>query len=160
MSHDTSLDGSGPVSSGTGPSTVERLVRRFAVPVVILVALAGGGLAMCGLPGDTLDSGDGIVGTYVVNGVDPSGVEYSGTVTIRSAGDEYLVQWLVTGSIQEGTGRLVGDRLIVEWQTVTDARGFSSGTAEYVVGEDGVLRGERLVDGVDDVGTEEIFPEP
>lgn len=160
MSHDTSLDGSGPVSSGDGRSTLERLVRRFAVPVVILVALTGGGVALCGLPGDTLDDGEGIVGTYVVNGVDPAGAEYSGTVTIRSAGDEYLVQWLVTGSIQEGTGRLVGDRLIVEWETVTDARGPSSGTAEYVVGEDGVLRGERFVEGVDEAGTEEIFPEP
>lgn len=160
MSHDTSLDGSGPVSSGDGRSTLERLVRRFAVPVVILVALTGGGVALCGLPGDTLDDGEGIVGTYVVNGVDPAGAEYSGTVTIRSAGDEYLVQWLVTGSIQEGTGRLVGDRLIVEWETVTDARGPSSGTAEYVVGEDGVLHGERFVEGVDEAGTEEIFPEP
>lgn len=162
MSHDTSLDGNDPVSSadGSGRSTLERLVRRFAVPVVILVALAGGGLALCGLPGDTLDDGEGIVGTYVVNGVDPTGVEYSGTVTIRPAGSDYVVQWLVTGSIQEGSGRLVGDRLIVEWETVTDARGVSSGTAEYVIGDDGVLRGERSVDGVDDVGTEEIFPEP
>lgn len=162
MPHDTSLDGSGPVSSGEARdrSTFERLVRRFAVPVVILVALAGGGLAMCGLPGDTLDDGDGIVGTYVVNGVDPSGTDYSGTVTIRPAGDEYVVQWLVTGSIQDGTGRLVGDRFVVEWETVTDARGYSAGSAEYVVGDDGVLRGERRIDGVDDVGTEEIFPEP
>jgi len=154
MSHDTSLDGGG------SPSTFERLVRRFAVPVVILVALTGGGIAMCGLPGDTLDDDEGIVGTYVVNGVDPAGVEYSGTVSIRSVDGEYVVQWLVTGSIQEGTGRLVGDRLTVDWQTVTDPRGASSGTAEYVVGDDGVLRGERRVDGVDEVGTEEIFPEP
>lgn len=158
MSHDTNLDGGGAVPSEM--STLERLVRRFAVPVVVLVALTGGGLAMCGLPGDSLDSGEGIVGTYVVNGVDPAGIEYSGTVTIRSVGDDYVVQWLVTGAIQEGTGRLVGDRLFVDWTAITDPRGPSSGTAEYVVGDDGVLRGERLVDGFDEVGTEEIFPEP
>lgn len=137
------------------------LVRRFAVPVVILVALSGGGLAMCGLPGDSLDDGEGIVGTYVVNGVDPGGTEYSGTVTIRDGGDgTFDIQWLVTGSIQHGVGRLIGDHLVVEWETITDPRGISTGSADYVVGADGILRGERFVDGVAEGGTEEIFPEP
>lgn len=135
------------------------LVRRFAVPVVLLIALSAGGLAMCGLPGDSLDDGTGILGTYVVNGVDPNGSEYSGTVTIRDAADGgYTVQWIVTGSIQEGSGRLVGDRLSVDWRTVSSDRGESTGTATYQVGGDGVLRGERLVDGVAEPGTEEIFP--
>jgi hypothetical protein len=136
------------------------LVRRFAVPIVILVALSAGGLAMCGLPGDSLDDGEGIVGTYVVNGTDPLGVEYSGTVTITPLdGGDYGVQWIVTGTIQAGVGRLSGDRLRVDWSTVSSARGDSRGTAEYVVGPDGVLRGTRTVEGVDEPGTEEIFPE-
>jgi hypothetical protein len=139
---------------------MSELVRRYAVPVVILVALSGGGLAMCGLPGDTIDDGEGIVGTYVVNGVDPTGVEYSGTVAIEPLDGDYRVQWIITGSIQAGVGELRGDVLTVDWVTVTDARGTSSGTAEFVVGDDGVLRGERFVDGVDEPGTEEIFPEP
>ncbi len=136
--------------------------RKAAVPIVILVALSGGGLAMCGLPGDSLDDADGIVGTYVVNGTDPAGVEYSGTVTISPASgvDIYDVQWLVTGSIQRGTGRLSGNRLTVEWETVTSPRGDSTGTATYTVDADGILRGERTVDGADGIGTEEIFPEP
>ena len=159
MSQDNIPDGAGPDVTTAPVSLLQRLVYKFAIPVVILVALAGGGLAMCGLPGDGLDSGEGIVGTYVVNGVDPVGTEYSGTVTIREAGTGYSVQWLVTGSIQAGTGTLVGDRFVVDWETITDPRGPSSGTAEYVVGDDGVLRGERTVDGVDGVGTEEIFPE-
>ncbi len=135
--------------------------RRVLVPVVILVALSAGGLAMCGLPGDSLEDGTGIVGTYVVNGVDPNDVEYSGTVTISpgDASDAYVVQWIITGTIQQGVGVLAGDRLTVEWETVTSARGTSSGTAEYVVDDDGVLRGTRRVDGVDQSGTEEIFPE-
>ena len=135
--------------------------RRLLVPLVILVALSAGGLAMCGLPGDSLEDGVGIVGTYVVNGVDPNDVEYSGTVTIGASDgpDEYVIQWIVTGTIQEGLGVLSGNRFTVEWQTVTSARGTSSGTAEYVVGDDGVLRGTRRVDGVDEPGTEEIFPE-
>jgi hypothetical protein len=137
------------------------LVRRFAVPAVLLFSLTAGGVAMCGLPGDSLDDGAGILGTYVVNGVDPAGVEYSGTVTIAE-GDgtgRYVVQWIVTGAIQEGTGVLTGDRLDVEWHSVSSARGDANGTAEYTVGDDGVLRGTRLVDGADGAGTEEIFPE-
>ncbi len=141
--------------------TVRDLVRRFAVPVVILVSLSAGGLAMCGLPGDSLDDDAGIAGTYVVNGVDPTDVEYSGTVTIRPRDDgRYDVQWLVTGAIQTGVGDLVGDRFTVEWSTVDSPRGTAGGTAEYVVQSDGRLVGERSVDGVDAVGTEEIFPEP
>ena len=136
-------------------------VRRWAVPVVILVALAGGGIAMCGLPGDTLERGEGIVGTYVVDGVDPVGSDYGGTVTIERDGSGYRVTWLVTGSIQTGVGRLAGDVLTVEWESVSGGRGdVSSGTARFVVGDDGVLRGERFVDGVDEPGTETIFPEP
>lgn len=130
------------------------------MPIVILVALSAGGIAMCGLPGDTIDDGPGIAGTYVVNGVDPLGVEYSGTVTIAEAdGGDYLIEWIVTGTIQRGTGRLVGDRFSVAWTTVTGGRGDSSGTAEYIVGDDGVMRGTRLVDGIDEAGTEEIYPE-
>jgi hypothetical protein len=147
---------SAAVSRGRG------LARRVVVPVVILIALSAGGLAMCGLPGDELDDAGGIAGTYVVNGTDPLGVDYSGTVTISptDGAATYDVQWIVTGTIQRGVGRLSGDRLTVDWETVTSARGDSTGTAEYVVGDDGILRGERLVDGAEGVGTEEIFPEP
>ncbi|MDJ0767573.1 MAG: hypothetical protein QNJ12_02225 [Ilumatobacter sp.] len=152
-----------PIADGTPETNPESssIWRRLAVPVVLLVALSAGGLAMCGLPGDSLDDGEGIAGIYVVNGVDPGGVEYSGTVTIVPlGGDDFDVQWIVTGTIQRGTGLLRGDRFSVEWETVTAARGDSSGSAEYTVGTDGVLRGTRTVDGVAESGTEEIFPEP
>lgn len=139
-----------------------RLFTRLAITAVILIALSAGGLAMCGLPGDSLDDGEGILGTYVVNGVDPTDVEYSGTVIISGgdAPDRYDVQWLITGAILGGDGVLTGDRFVVEWATITSPRGESTGTADYVIGDDGVLRGERRIDGVDGVGTEEIFPEP
>jgi hypothetical protein len=131
---------------------------------VLLFSLTAGGLAMCGLPGDTLedpDDRDGLAGTYVVNGTDPAGTEYSGTVTIAE-GDEpgrFTVQWIVTGSIQEGVGVLEGDRFVVDWSTTSSGRGESRGTADYTLGDDGVLRGTRTVDGSDETGTEEIFPE-
>lgn len=137
------------------------LLRRAAVPAVLLFSLTAGGVAMCGLPGDTLEDGEGIVGTYVVNGVDPTGTEYSGTVTIADgdAAGEFAVQWIITGAIQEGTGVLDGDRFIVDWRTVSGGRGESTGTAEYTVAADGSLAGTRVVDGDDTPGTEEIFPE-
>jgi hypothetical protein len=145
------------------PSRWRDLARRVAVPAVLLFSLTAGGVAMCGLPGDSLDDGEGIVGTYVVNGVDPAEIEYSGTVRIAEgdAAGEYVVQWTVTGAIQEGVGVLDGDTFTVEWRTITGGRGdTSTGTAVYTVGDDGVLRGTRVIDGSDAAGTEEIFPEP
>lgn len=144
---------------------VASLIRRYAVPVVILVALSGGGLALCGLPGDSLDEGtdgSGIAGTYVVNGVDPVGVEYSGTVTITPDGEQFAVQWLVTGGIQQGSGSIVGDRFVVDWTSSQPGRDgeVSTGTADYVIAADGSLSGERFIDGVSESGTEEIFPDP
>lgn len=124
---------------------------------VLVIALV---LAACSTPGSQVDDGPGLTGTYVVNGVDPLGVEYSGTVVI-STGDsvgEYDISWLVTGAIQEGTGTLVADELRVEWRTVEGPRGDSRGTALYTVNPDGSLSGERTVDGLEGTGTEEIFP--
>jgi hypothetical protein len=121
-------------------------------------------LYQCALPGDLAvgpDSHDGLAGTYTVNGVNTTGVEYSGTVVITAGDlpDSYDLEWIVTGSIQEGTGRLAGDRLTVEWETVSSAGGAGSGTADYTLEPDGRLVGTRSVDGLAEVGTEEIFPE-
>lgn len=117
-------------------------------------------ISACTMPGSQVEDLPGLAGTYVVNGIDPLGVEYSGTVIIASTTDpgEFTISWLVTGSLQEGVGRLAGDRFTVEWKTSEGGRGDSVGTATYTVGPDGVLRGERRVDGVDGAGTEEIFP--
>jgi len=61
-----------------------------------------------------------IVGSYSVNSEDPIGAEYGGNLTIKAGGSptEYLLQWIVTGSIQEGSGKLDGNKLRVEWRTV------------------------------------------
>ena len=61
-----------------------------------------------------------IVGSYSVNGEDPIGTEYGGNLTIKPGASptEYLLQWIVTGSIQEGSGKLDGNKLRVEWRTV------------------------------------------
>lgn len=114
------------------------------------------------LPGAQLEQGPGVIGTYVVNGVDPNGTEYTGRVSIEEAhGDgEVTVEWIITGAILHGEGRVQGDTLAVTWETVTSPRGPSSGTAEYEILDDGRLVGTRTVDGVTGTGTETIFPEP
>ena len=59
-----------------------------------------------------------IVGSYSVNGFDPLGTEYGGNLTVAPAegADQYKLQWIITGSIQEGEGRIEGNKLIVQWQ--------------------------------------------
>jgi hypothetical protein len=103
---------------------------------------------------------DGIAGTYVVNGVDPLGIEYSGTVVIgeTETPDEFVMSWIVTGSIQSGTGVRSGDVLEVEWQVTEGPRSGSTGTGTYTITGEGWLVGERSIDGLDGVGTEEIIP--
>ena len=127
------------------------------VLAVVLAAVVGA----CVVPGSTIRDGPGLTGTYVVNGVDPLGVEYSGTVIIGRASDpgRYTVEWIVTGAIHEGTGTLSGDGFVVEWTTLRGPREGATGTADYTVEDDGRLVGTRTVDGLDGVGTEEIFPE-
>jgi hypothetical protein len=134
------------------------VVPRLVTQLVVVALLLGA----CVTPGADLRQGPGIVGSYVVNGVDPNGTEYSGRVSI-TAGDtanRFVIEWVVTGAILEGRGVLGGDTLSVEWMTVGSPRGVSRGTAEYAVLDDGRLVGTRTVDGSDIVGTEEIFPEP
>jgi hypothetical protein len=138
------------------------VARKVAVPAVLLFSLTAGGVAMCGLPGDATVDDEGILGVYVVDGVDPVGVAYGGTATIAADDADagrYQVQWIITGAIQEGTGTLAGDELTVEWTTVSGGRGDQAGTASFTVGEDGVLRGSRTVDGADGTGIETLFPE-
>ena len=114
----------------------------------------------CTIPGSQVDVGEGLAGTYVVNGVDPLGIEYSGTAVIGETQDpdEFVLSWIVTGSIQSGTGRKTGDTLDVEWQVTEGPRAGSTGTATYTITDEGWLIGVRLIDGTDGVGSEEIIP--
>lgn len=118
----------------------------------------------CALPGD-LPVGrddDGLPGLYTVNGLDPVGGGYSGTLTIVATDDPrtFDVQWLVTGARQEGTGRLDGTILTVTWTEVDNATGQGTGTTEYRIADDGSMIGTWRAEGFDEPGTEEVFPEP
>jgi hypothetical protein len=133
--------------------------RRSTIPTVrsLSLVLVAALLGACFVPREA--DLDGIVGTYVVNGVDPSGLEYSGSMTIEQPVDgRYPVSWIVTGAVQEGVGTLDGAVLSVEWNGVDGGGSAFAGTADYSIAGDGSMTGVRRIDGYDGVGTEEVFP--
>jgi hypothetical protein len=84
------------------------------------------------------------------------------TAIERSGGHQPAhLQWILTGSIQEGEGVVSGDQLAVTWHSLEGERGTTAtGTARYTIKEDGSFAGTRSVDGLDGFGTEQVFPEP
>ncbi|GAB4578907.1 MAG: hypothetical protein Fur0022_16440 [Anaerolineales bacterium] len=100
-----------------------------------------------------------IVGEYALNGFDPEGNEYGGRlkVTLQENG-EYLLQWIISDSLQEGTGTLTGNQLIVTWKTVEGFPVQLTGTATYTVTVAGELYGYKSVDGHEGQGTEAAYP--
>lgn len=108
-------------------------------------------------------SQDGVYGSYVVNGVDPIGIEYTGRVTISRGADinDVVMEWVITGAIIHGEGTIDGDTIDIRWETVNDPGGTTStGTAVYQVLSDGRLTGTITVDGFDQLGSETIYPDP
>ncbi|MGZ8773847.1 MAG: hypothetical protein ACXW10_10710 [Acidimicrobiia bacterium] len=136
--------------------------RSLLILLAALVVLSacggeeGGRLAPDAAAGSVPD----LLGTYVVNGFDPLGTEYGGHLTITEGEglNRYHLQWIVTGSIQEGTASLESNQLVVEWNTVEGQNRDTAGIARYTVTEAGELHGTRTVIGSDAVGTEEAFP--
>ena len=140
-------------------------MKRSFTTVVTLTIFLALGLAACrgkGVVGPDAppDNVPEIIGSYSVNGFDPLGAEYGGNLTITAGdtADTYHLQWIVTGSVQEGNGRLEGNTLTVEWETVPSAARQSHGTATYTVTVNGELYGTRSVEGYDGDGTETAFP--
>ena len=141
--------------------TVLNRTVRLALLAVTLLVLA----TACAFPQQGTDSTESIEGTYYVNGVDGRGIEYGGRLEI-TPGDEpdhYAMQWIITGSVQVGTGVRDGDHLEAKWSTIEglvdqDGTDRSQGTASYTIAEDGTLTGTRTIEGQDEIGTEEAFP--
>jgi hypothetical protein len=101
-----------------------------------------------------------IEGSYSVNGFDPLGTEYGGNLTITpgDAAGRYRLQWIITGSIQEGEGQVAGNQLVVAWRTVEGSGPGASGVTTYTVTTLGELYGSRQVDGQSKLGRENAFP--
>jgi len=135
-----------------------RLIILFFA--LLLSACSGGGDPAKIAPPANSGSIPNLVGTYVVNGFDPLGLEYGGHLTIISGHEPgtFLMQWILVGNIQEGLGVLNGNQLIVDWQTIESSTGQTRGTAVYTITEAGQLVGTRYVEGLDGEGTEQAFP--
>ena len=101
-----------------------------------------------------------IIGSYSVNGFDPLGTEYGGNLTVApaEAADQYKLQWIITGSIQEGDGRVEGNKLIVQWRTVPSIGPCATGLTTYTITTEGELYGQRQVEGQAKLGRENAFP--
>jgi hypothetical protein len=108
-------------------------------------------------PADNVPS---IIGSFALNANNPNGEQYGGTLTIFAgdAPNEYKMQWLVSGDIQEGVGRLAGNQLTFTWQSVSGTNQYLSGNGVYTVTVNGELYGERTIDGVEGAGIETAYP--
>jgi hypothetical protein len=56
-----------------------------------------------------------ISGTYSVEGVNPDGSAYSGTVVIKAEGSNYQFTWQIAGETFKGVGSTSGDTIVVKW---------------------------------------------
>ena len=91
-------------------------------------------------PIDTSNPDDPFVGRWLINGSDPFGTEYSGSLDIQRAGDGYVLEWIITGALVSGTGVRDGDELAAEWRRFGGDI-VVTGTARYRVDEAGELVG-------------------
>ena len=103
-----------------------------------------------------------ILGSFALNATDGSGEEYGGTLSIFAgdAPNEYKMQWLVSGDIQEGIGILEGNQLTFTWNSVAGTDQDLSGHGAYTVTVNGELYGVRYIDGVEEPGQEAAYPNP
>jgi len=136
------------------------LVSRNALIAGVAIVASIVALALFTAPNPTApdDDGDPWTGRWLINGQSAQDTEYSGSLTIRRSSNGYELQWLVTGDISLGEGRVVGQRLEATWRSTSAISGEAIGTATYALDADGTLSGSRTIDGVDGAGTEEGEP--
>ena len=125
---------------------------RKVAPLVLIVSLLIAALA-CSL-GSNAPNSD-IVGKYDLEGTNPDGTGYSGTVEIVNAGDGYDLTWTIDSGpqaqIETGHGTLDGQTLTALWQMADNS---SSGTEQFTINSDGTLDGTWKIEGSEDEGQE------
>jgi serine/threonine-protein kinase len=78
-----------------------------------------------------------IVGNYTLEGINPDGSRYIGTVVITQSGNKYHVMWKIAEQNYTGTGALSGQILTVN----RNGSGVMKGVVAYGVGARGLLNG-------------------
>ncbi len=102
-----------------------------------------------------------LTGDYIVNGFDPTGIEYGGRLKITPGPQpgEYLLEWIISGDLQSGRGVVEGNQLKVAWQSLPiPGRPPRQGTTLYTITSAGELTGVRHVDGYAKEGRETAYP--
>ena len=140
-------------------------MKRISILFLLLaITLTGCGrkppaLLSADAPVDNVPS---IIGAFALNANDPTGEQYGGTlfITEGSQANEYNLQWLVSGGIQEGTGTLEGNQLTFTWHSTSGTDQDVSGEGIYTVTVNGELYGTRSINGVETPGTESAYPNP
>lgn len=139
---------------------MKRIFILFALLALSLTACRGDPAQLSSdAPADNVPN---IIGEYGLNATDPTGEEYGGSlfVTAGEQPNEYKLQWLVSGGIQEGTGILEGNELTFTWSSLPGTDQEITGSGVYVVTVNGELYGTRSIDGVDIPGLEAAYPNP
>jgi len=139
---------------------MKRLSILFLLLALLLTSCRGDPAPLgADAPADNVPS---IIGSFALNATDGSGEEYGGTLSIFAGGapNEYKMQWLVSGDIQEGTGVLEGNQLTFTWNSIAETDQHLSGHGSYTVTANGELYGLRYIDGVETPGQEAAYPNP
>jgi hypothetical protein len=115
--------------NGISTSSWDRWDGSFVFTSAVVSAPGGAPSAPPSSPTDNL------LGEYSIDGRNPNGSTYGGTVTITAgSGGTYNFRWRIgNGQIYRGTGRLRGRTLTVNWG--------QSAPVIYRVEDDGTLRG-------------------
>ena len=137
----------------------KRLTSLIIVSLVVLSSCSASDSLRHGQDALPADVGS-LAGSYVLNGIDPLGNEYTGHLKITAAGrsGSYDLMWIVTEGFQEGLGRIQGNTLEVEWHTSDQAALTAAGTGSFTVTIDGELYGAKRVDGDEGEWRETAYP--
>ncbi len=99
---------------------------------------------------------DNIAGSYKCRGTNPNGSIYTGFVTIKRAGEAYLITWNLSGQKHSGVGLYESGVFSSTWTYNNDAR--QSGMTTYKCLANGQLKGRWISTRGGVVNTETLTP--
>ena len=114
---------------------VRKAVLGTAAAVVVVVLLVGSAV-------HAADTGSDICGLFAVEGVNPDGKLYTGTVEITQRGNAYAMTWSIANQTYRGVALRQGDVLSASWQV----GGGKAGVVVYRIRNRGTkLAGEWIM---------------
>ena len=102
------------IESSTNPADFEEYLSAFPAGRFVVVAR----VKLRQLRREESPRSSAVVvraGNYRVQGTNPNGSAYQGTLTIERSGPLYLVRWKIGKDTYEGQGTLNGSTLAIDW---------------------------------------------